>query len=407
MPGPRRDEEPDNANEAFFAAMLRHQIGLLRVAGRIRERIFRILDATEKDIAEQIRERLAGVSGIERPATIRRLRTLHASIRAIRNQAWTRSVDVWREELLAISRAEPEFVSRAMFTVSPVRLDFILPSAALLSSIVTSRPFEGRLLRDWARNIRRADLDRIEQAINIGMVQGESAAQIARRVVGTARLRGRNGVTEITRRNADAITRTAIISITNQAKREFYKANEDIISEELYVATLDGRTTPICRALDGQTFPVGEGPIPPLHIRCRSVRVALLDGEVIGARPAKNFTQQQLLREYTTANGLASVSARGRLPRGHKGLFDKFSRQRIRDLTGNVDANITYQDWLGRQSRQFQDDVLGPTRGRLFRRGGLQLDRFVNRRGDQITLAQLAERETAAFRAAGLDPDAF
>ena len=42
------------------------------------------------------------------------------------------------------------------------------------------------------------------------------------------------------------------------------------------------------------------------------------------------------------------------------------------------------QGWLGRQSAAFQDDVLGRTRGLLFRKGGLRLDRFVNRAGDEL-----------------------
>jgi hypothetical protein len=55
----------------------------------------------------------------------------------------------------------------------------------------------------------------------------------------------------------------------------------------------------------------------------------------------------------------------------------------------------------------FQNDTLGITKAKLFREGGLNLDKFVNRNGDELTLAQLAEREAAAFRAAGLDPDKY
>lgn len=391
---------PDDANEAFFDALVRHQIGLLRLSGRVRNRVLAILDETERDISEQIRRRLAaGRSTSRQEALIK-------TITAIRSDAWKKAAVVWREEMLEIVKAEPEFLEEAVRTTSPAILNIVLPPVALLRTIVTQRPFEGQVLRDWSSGIRRADLRRMESQIRIGITQGESAAAIARRIVGTVRQRGRNGVTEITRRQAAGITRTAVNAMANQAKREFYKANSDLFEEELYVATLDARTTPICRSLDGETFPVGKGPIPPLHFNCRSLRVAALDGEAIGERPARAFTQRRLLDEYNRANG-TSARTRDALPRGHKGPFDQFARQRMRELTGRVPAKVTYQEWLGRQSREFQDDVLGPTRARLFRRGDLTLDKFVNRQGDELSLSELATREKAAFRAAGLDPEDF
>lgn len=392
---------PDNVNEEWFDAMIRHQIGLLRVSGRIRRRIQEVLDATERDITDQIRRRLAGGHSVSR------LRALQRSIRAIRSEAWTQAAQIWREEVLDVVRAEPEFMAQALRTVSPVQLSLVLPDPALLTAIVTQRPFEGQVLSSWARNIRRADIQRIESAIQIGITQGEPVDAIARRVVGTVRQRGRDGVTEITRRQAQGITRTAVIAVTNAAKRAFYQANADIFEEEIYVATLDSRTTPICRSLDGKTFPIGEGPIPPLHFNCRSLRVAAIDGVAIGTRPQRQFTQRQLLREFARGRGIPAPSTRAGLPRGTRGAFDDFARERIRQLTGTIDAKVTYQQWLTRQSTEFQDDVLGRTRARLFRRGGLTLDRFVNRAGDEIPLAELARRDAVAFRAAGLDPEDF
>ncbi len=394
-------------NEEFFDALVRHQIGLLRLSGSTRDKVHKLLDATEKDMAALIRRRLAGARGLEAPADVRRLQTLLKSIRATRLRAWDQVTETWVEELREIARAEPAAIDGMLKTVSPVVLETTLPSVSLLDSIVQTRPFDGKTLRSWASSIRQADISRIEDQIRIGLVQGESSDAIARRVVGTARLRGRNGVTEITRRQAAGITRTAVNAFTNQAKREFYRANADVFEEELYTATLDARTTRVCSSLDGETFPVGEGPIPPLHFNCRSLRVAVIDGQVIGSRPARAFTQRQLLREFTDDRGIARVTTRAALPRGTRGAFDSFAAGRMRELTGRVPAKVSYQQWLGRQSAAFQDDVLGQARGRLFRRGGLTLDRFVNRSGDELSLSQLARRDRDAFIRAGLDPEEF
>lgn len=395
------------ANDEFFDALIRHQIGLLRFDKGLRTKILKLLDATEQDIADRTRLRLRGHTGITTPAALKRANTLIKSLKTTRAAAWKEVETLWSEELRALAQAETAFVAGALKTVVPVVVNTRLPSEALLRSIVTSRPFQGNTLKEWASGVRAADIRRIEEQIKIGMVQGESSDDIARRIVGTARLRGTNGVTEITRRNAAAITRTVINGVAGQARREFYQANPKLFDEELYVATLDSRTTPICQSLDGSRFPLGEGPYPPVHIACRSLRVAILDDKVIGSRPSKPVTDEGLLREFTKREGLKQTATRAGLPRGTKGRFDAFSRTRKRELIGQVPAKVTYQQWLGRQSAAFQDDVLGKTRGRLFRRGGLELDRFVDQSGRQLSLRELAVSDKSAFKAAGLKPEEF
>ena len=140
--------------------------------------------------------------------------------------------------------AEVEFMSRALQTSVPVVLDPALPSAQLLENLVTSRPFRGSILRDWAKQTRLADVNRIEQQVRIGMVAGEDSKAIARRVVGTVGRRGTDGVTEITRRQATALTRTAVNAFSNDAKQAFYAANSDVFSEEQYARPSTARTTP-------------------------------------------------------------------------------------------------------------------------------------------------------------------
>lgn len=392
------------ANEQFFDALVRHQIGLLRMTGKVQNDVARLLDKTETAMADRIKSRLSGRRGLNTPADVQRMQSLLKSIRATRLKAWKKVTAVWVRELREISKAEPLFLDAALKTVLPVTVETTLPATALLETIATSKPFHGKLLRSWARNVAAADLARISDEVRIGMVLGESNQAIARRVVGTKALQGADGATAATRRQAMAVTRTAVNAISNQSKRAFYEANKKLFSEELYVATLDSRTTPICSSLDGERFPVGQGPIPPLHIQCRSLRIAILDDKTLGARPMKPTTERGLLREYTKGNGLRSTTTRAGLPRGHKGAFDKFSRRRVREQIGRVPAKVTYQEWLTRQSAAFQQDVLGKTRARLFRRGGLTLDKFVDAKGRRFTLAELARSDKAAFQQAGLLP---
>lgn len=396
------------SNEQFLDAMIRHQIFLLRLSGSIRNKVLSAINATEADVKAQLLVGLEGIAdgGALTPAKQRRLENTLKKVTALRLEGWKLGEKVWLDELKELAVAEPAFVAAAVQTVAPVVVDVSLPDSAQLRAIATATPFEGRTLKEWARNVRDADIDRIQRMVQIGMVQGETPQQIAARVVGTAALKGRDGVTQISRRNAEAITRTAVNHVSNAAKRALYVANSDIFTEEQYVSTLDGNTTAVCRGLDGKRFKVGKGPIPPLHFGCRSLRVAVIRDTLFGDRPIKPATERTLIREYNAKHGL-SARRRADLPRGHKGRFDQFSRDRLKVLIGRVPADTTYAQFLRRQPVAFQEDVLGRTKARLFRQGNLPLDRFVDRAGSELNLSQLASREKDAFVSAGLDPEDF
>lgn len=392
------------SNEALFDAMIRHQIHLLRMSGSIRNEVFALLNATEEDIARRVREGIrTGISS----ANLARAERVIKEIREIRGDAWVEVNGVLRGQFGSLVTSEIAFIDTAVKVSAPVILETTIPSASVLRSLVTTSPFEGKILSDATKQLRANDLSRIESQIRIGVIQGATTPAIARGIVGTAIKKGTDGVTQLTRVDAEGVVRTATNHFANQSRRLFFMANRDIIDEELYVATLDARTTPICRSLDGQRFPVGEGRFPPVHFRCRSLRVAILDGDVLSRRPAKPITEQQLLREFTGRRGISSVRSRADLPQGTKGAFDQFSQKRIREIVGTVPGKVTYQDWLETQAASFQDDILGKTKGKLFRAGKLPLPKFVNRAGDELTLVELAQRDAAAFRAAGLDPEDF
>jgi SPP1 gp7 family putative phage head morphogenesis protein len=242
----------------------------------------------------------------------------------------------------------------------------------------------------------------------MGMIAGDDNTKITNRVIGTNAMQGKDGVTQSTRNQVHTITRTAVMDIAGNARKMFFDANSDVINEELFVATLDSRTTPICRSLDGHTFPLKKGPVPPLHFCCRSCRVAVIDNALAGQRPANPTTQKQLLREWSTKQNFGTpILNRDGLPKGSKGAFDKWATGRKRELIGPVPAKTNYQSWLSRQSNHFQEEVMGVTKAKLFRDGGLTLDRFVDANGNELTLSQLARADAEAFRKAGLDPGDF
>lgn len=393
------------ANEEILDAVIRHQIYLLRYSGTVRNRVNGLLNRTEEDLARRIRDKLRDSQGLTTPREIQRLESLLAGIDAIRKKSWNEARSYLLEEMPKLAYQEPIVIAAMYSTIIPVTVTTVLPSAEFLKYVALSRPFEGRLLKDWADSMAAEDIRRIHSAIQAGMIAGEDAATIARRVVGTASLKGADGITEITRRQVQSIIRTAVQHVANGARDAFFDSNQDILTEEQFVATLDSRTTPICRALDGKKYAIGKGPRPPLHYCCRSLRIAAIDGTLLGSRPAKPVTEKMLVGEYAKKNGLGDLKNRDDLPRGHKGEYDAWSRTRIRELVGPIPATSTYQTWLTGQSAVFQNEVLGETKGVLFRNGGLKLDNFVDMNsGREFTLSELASKHKQAFVAAGLDP---
>ena len=389
------------SNENIRDALIRHQIGMVRASTTLTNDMVRVLNSSERDLRMRLERRIDQIRarGIDLgPSTTRRLLELEKALSEMLGIPHAEIATGTTAFLTAAAEREVEFVREILVRDIPVTVDFIRPAPALIRSVTRSRPFQGRVLRDWLRTFEAGDRRRIMDQIRDGLLQGQSVQAISRRIFGTQALQGRDGARQITRNGAQALARTATNHILVQARSEFFAANAAVIKFEIYTATLDSRTTIICASLDGKRYPVGKGRFPPVHVNCRSTRVPSVDGSVLGNRPAKPVAERELLDEFTDRRGLRSVRERARLPRGTKGAFDQFKRSQVRARVGPVPATTTFEPWLKTQSRAFQDEVLGPTRAKLFREGKLKLDRFVDQNtGKPYRLDDLMKREPEAF----------
>lgn len=386
------------SNQIYFDSALRHQIGVRRFASGEARRVIQALNKADRELVIKIRERLARL-GVRpgSPTTdfrTERFRALLRDVRDLRREVLQKINEESRGNLYGFARMEVDFEQRLLQNAIPFDLTFARVDAGQVRSIVTSRPFQGRHLREWYSSLEAADRAGLRQAIQQGLIQGESIDQIVRRIAGTRANGFRDGVLSTTRRQAEAITRTAVNHVSNRAREEVWKGNEDIILALRWTATLDGRTSAICRARDGALAPVGGKPLPkdepalsppdarpPAHVNCRSVMVAILDPEgVVGDRPFITDTRGRGEREVDFR---AQAKAQGR---SVSAVRAEWARQNI----GQVPAKTSYDAWLRTQSNSFQNDVLGRGKAELFREG-LTLDRFVDRLGNELNLDQLAE----------------
>ena len=106
-------------------------------------------------------------------------------------------------------------------------------------------------------------------------------------------------------RNATRLVRTEVNYFSNQGAIESYK--EAGIEKYEFMATLDLRTSPMCREHDGKTYLIREatvgGNYPPLHPYCRSTVAAVVDVPGL-ERMDKRAARNPLIDKTTTVENM-------------------------------------------------------------------------------------------------------
>lgn len=371
------------SNERIRSDLILHQLELLAYGRGFAAALIRLLNKVEPELRATLRARLERsirFGGDIGPRVTARLAEIERAYREALRPTWAEIAAVAEGQLSDLAAIEVVKVAAIVDARLPVIVDLALPTMAELREIVRHAPIDGALLRGWVEQLERRDRDRIMSEIRAGMLAQETPIQISRRLFGLRDVEGADGVKAVTKRGVAAMAQTATAAIAAQTRQAVYDRNRDVITREQYVATLDQRTTMECASLDGNIYEAGKGPQPPIHINCRSLRVPYFDSLALANRPANAATEREL--------GNLRGDAR---------------RAKVRELVGQVPASTTYQEWLGGLPARVQDEILGPTRGRLFRRGGITLDRFVDTGGRKFTIAELRDRlPPGAFERAGL-----
>jgi hypothetical protein len=284
-------------------------------------------------------------------------------------------------DMASLSQIEVTYQNDLFVKLLPVELKVETVEVGQVYAAAMARPFQGKLLSEWTKSIETARMTRIRDAVRIGYVENESTSKIVQRIRGTRAKGFSDGLIEIDRRNAESIVRTAVSHTAGFARDKFYQANDDLIKSLMWVSTIDSRTSKnFCIPRDhkqydpkthtpiGHKMPWGSGP-GAIHWCCRSTSVPVLKSlaEILGIDGIEDF------KPTTRAS-----------------------------LDGQIPAQTSYLDWINRQSAARQDQVLGVTRGKLLRSGGLKAEDLYNQKGQFIDLETLRERSSKAFANAGL-----
>lgn len=352
------------SNQKILDGEISHSIGLIRLQNNIVRKVIALLNRTDADLFDKL---ISKLETLPNNPSVQRIDEQLEAVRKINAKAYKVITDDLDVELSALSAYELDYQLNLFEAALPVAVDFVKPDPRQVYAATLSRPFQGKLLSEWMQGLEADKANRIRDAVRIGVVEGTPIPQIVKAIRGTKALNYQDGIIEINRRNAEAIVRTAVNHTANYARESLYDENADLIKGVMWVSTLDSRTTEICQARDGKIYPVNKGARPPAHIGCRSTTTPVL----------KSWRELGIDADEANESTRASID-------------------------GQTPESTTYQSWLKAKPASFQDEVLGKTKGKLFRDGGLTLDRFVNDKGHVYTLDELKQRDKSAFERAGL-----
>ena len=263
------------------------------------------------------------------------------------------------DNLKDIAQAEVNYTQKAYNSVIGIDLFKNIPPEGAMSAILNTSLIEGAAIHSWLKDLENSQAFDVERAVKLGMTLGETNAQLANRLKSTM---------ELSMRNADTIVRTATATVANQARTEFFNANDEVIKAWKWDATLDGRTRKEHADRDGALWDMNKEGInakgkkypfryTPYGWNCRCQIVPVL----------KSWNELGIDEEE--------------VPVGTRSSLD-----------GYVSQDMTFDKWLKTKSSEFQKEYLGAGRYELYSKGKITLSDLINQKGRTLSLKELLEK---------------
>lgn len=354
---------PATVNEELRARAILHAHLIERLKASEVRRILSMLNSElYPELLAEIEKRLARIAARGHDVTLSstaRLRELRDAVDDVIAEGMGQAYSAAKAGLLDAAPVEAQAQAAILDRSVPFEFEFKLPSTATLRSAALSRPFQGKLLKDWYGELEASTQARVRETLTQGLVRGEDVDTIVRGLRGTRANGYADGVLEGSRREVAAVVRAAVQHVSAHARESTYDANRDLIKGVQWVSTLDARTTAICMSLDGKVYGVDEGPRPPAHFGCRSTTVPVMKS----------------LSEVLGIPGIKDVEPGSRS-----------------SMNGQVAGTQTYGEWLRDQPVEVQNEALGVGRARLFRRGEIDVRGLVDANLRPLTLDEIRRK---------------
>lgn len=334
-----------SAELAVMDAIVSHQIDLFRLDATVRARVLALLNRLGFELETKLAQH--GLTEFQKASFARLLADTAKTI-----DAYYTTIHAEVSHVLGsvIKMQGQPFVFSSV-------IDAALPTETAINTMMNETSILGAPSKDWWARQAGDTKWRFSTEVRQGLLAGEERGVIARRIRDTM---------EVSSANAEALVRTSIQTVANEARMETFRENADVVSGVRQISTLDGRTTDVCIAYSDGEWDLGGKPIngtalpfnggPPRHWNCRSALVPIID--------------------TTDALGF---NIGGRSPtRAAEG--------------GQVSSSASFKSWLSRRSKDQQDEQLGAGRAKLWREGKITLSQLLNQQGNPLTLAQLEKK---------------
>jgi hypothetical protein len=345
---------PKTLDSYLADRVLTRQLYLMRFSAGEQKKVLAILVNMRAELAAKLQ------AGNVTDYTRQRLQKLFTACNAIIEQGFNQVQTMLDFEGLAKVEAEA--------TIKPlvaVGLEASIPTAAVMKAIVGESLIEGAKSADWWAKQSKDLAFKFSAQVRQGIAQNETMTQIVRRVAGSEKL-GIPGIFEGARQNAFALVHTSVMQVAADARLATYRANSDIIKGVRQISVMDGHATPTCVAYSGGEWDLNGNPIngttlpfnggPPRHWGCRSVLTSI----------TKTFKELGI-------KGLPELPDTG---------------ERASDL-GPIDRKTTMDQFLKMHDTEWQDEMLGKGKAKLWRDGKITLQQLVSGEGRELSLAQL------------------
>lgn len=357
-------------NQQLADESVAHAVSLDQYKAGVVRRIIALLNRSDSQLVEELDKALERLS--PESFTVERLELVLKQVRDINADAYAQVSQALQGDLTDFADYETSWQQKLIETAVPepvlIRFPLVRLSAEQLYAAAMARPFQGRLLRNWASTIEADRMVKIRNAVSTGYLEGKTTDQIIRTVRGTKANAYADGFLERPRQDLATVVRSAISHTAAVAREQLYEANSDILAAEDWTSTLDTKTSAPCRIRDKKPYEVGthkpighsvpwlQGP-GRLHFNCRST----------SSPRTRSWRELGIPVDEITAKQRASMD-------------------------GAVPADMDYGQWLLRQSDDRKLQVLGQARFQLYKEGR-DLDTFYKPNGEFLTLEQLKARD--------------
>lgn len=181
---------------------------------------------------------------------------LDSRLNVIQTDLSSNAIDILQYESQFQAELLRKFSISSSFTAS-------LVNPELAKTLVFNSFMVGDLYQDAYAKMSSSLQNDLAVKIRMAVLEGKTGNDVSRQV--------REKMITFSDNQLDSLTRTLIQNATNLGTEETYKTSD--IEYIQYCAILDSRTTPLCRGLNGNVYPVGDGPRPPMHYNCRSFTI--------------------------------------------------------------------------------------------------------------------------------------